>query len=103
MSRFGQTEKFIFSIAIILLMGFAYFLYDDSFLFPKTSVSQLELIGNVAVSQNDVRRENLDTFSWVPASRKDKFIKMIPSLPEIALRRLLLCKTERKLRSNPIL
>ncbi|KHD88181.1 MAG: hypothetical protein OM95_10465 [Bdellovibrio sp. ArHS] len=71
MSRFGQTEKFIFFGALILLMAFSYFLYDDSLLFPKANHGKLELIGDVATSQNDVRRKNLDTFSWLPASRKD--------------------------------
>lgn len=71
MSRFGQTEKIIFVCAIVALMAFSYFLYDDSLLFPKANNGKLELIGDVAISQNDVRRKNLDTFSWVPASRKD--------------------------------
>lgn len=71
MSRFGQTEKLIFTGALLVLMVFSYFLYDDSLLFPKANNSELELIGAVAISQNDVRRKNLDTFSWLPASRKD--------------------------------
>lgn len=71
MSRFGQTEKIIFVCAIVALLAFSYFLYDDSLLFPKANNGKLELIGDVAISQNDVRRKNLDTFSWVPASRKD--------------------------------
>lgn len=71
MSRFGQTEKIIFVCAIVALMAFSYFLYDDSLLFPKANNGKLELIGDVAISQNDVRRKNLDTFSWIPASRKD--------------------------------
>ncbi|MBV2167715.1 MAG: FecR family protein [Bdellovibrio sp.] len=72
MSRFGHTEKIIFMVAMITLMAFSYFLYDDSLLFPQANNEKLELIGGVAVSQNDVRRKNLDTFSWVPASHKDK-------------------------------
>lgn len=71
MSRFGRTEKMIFTGALLALMVFSYFLYDDSLLFPKSNTGELELIGNVAISQNDVRRKNLDTFSWLPASRKD--------------------------------
>lgn len=71
MSRFGRTEKMIFTGALLVLMVFSYFLYDDSLLFPKANNSALELIGSVAVSQNDVRRKNLDTFSWLPASRQD--------------------------------
>lgn len=72
MSRLGKTEKSIFTVALIMLLAFSYFLYDDSLLFPKVHNEKLELIGSVAVSQNDVRRKNLDTFSWLPASRQDK-------------------------------
>lgn len=71
MSRFGQTEKAIFAIAFMTLLAFSYFLYDDSLLFPKENNRQLELIGDVTTSLNDVRRKNLDTFTWIPASRKD--------------------------------
>ncbi|MDG0816158.1 FecR family protein [Bdellovibrio svalbardensis] len=71
MSRLGKTEKTIFSIAMLVLLAFSYFLYDDSLLFPKGHNDKLELIGDVATSQNDVRRKNLDTFSWLPASRTD--------------------------------
>lgn len=71
MSRFGQTEKSIFITACIALLAFSYFLYDDSLLFPKANDSALQRIGDVSVSENDVRRKNLDTFSWLPASRKD--------------------------------
>ncbi|HWU42968.1 MAG TPA: fibronectin type III domain-containing protein, partial [Bdellovibrio sp.] len=48
-----------------------YFLYDDSLLFPKAKNDRLELIGDFVVSQNDVRRKNIDTFSWLPVSHKD--------------------------------
>ncbi|MGE5086047.1 MAG: FecR domain-containing protein [Bacillota bacterium] len=72
MSHLGKTEKSIFTIALIMLIAFSYFLYDDSLLFPKVQNDKLELIGSVAVSQKDVRRKNLDTFSWLPASTQDK-------------------------------
>lgn len=72
MQRLGKTEKTIFSLAVLVLLLFSYFLYDDSLLFPKANQSEMELIGNVATSQNDVRRKNLDTFSWLPANREDK-------------------------------
>ncbi|MEK2688296.1 FecR domain-containing protein [Bdellovibrio sp. GT3] len=72
MSRLGKTEKTIFTIAVLVLLLFSYFLYDDSLLFPKSNNSQLDLIGSVATSQNDVRRKNLDTFSWLPANREDQ-------------------------------
>ncbi|MGZ3768966.1 MAG: FecR domain-containing protein [Bdellovibrio sp.] len=72
MSGFGRTEKIILGCAVALLMVFSYFLYDDSLLFPKNVNNKLELIGDVFRSQNDVRRKNLDTFSWLPANPKDK-------------------------------
>lgn len=72
MSGFDRTEKIILGFAMSVLIVFSYFLYDDSFLFPKSDNNKLELIGNVTLSQNDVRRKNLDTFSWLPASEKDK-------------------------------
>lgn len=72
MSRFGQTEKVLFAIALLMLVAFSYFLYDDSLLFPRHRAGQLEVIGDVAQSQNDVRRKNLDTFSWLPAQQKDQ-------------------------------
>ncbi|MFS4457532.1 hypothetical protein [Bdellovibrio sp. HCB2-146] len=72
MSRFGRTERLIFVSALCMLLAFSYFLYDDSLLFPKQNSGQMELIGDVAISTNDVRRKNLDTFSWIPAGKKDK-------------------------------
>ncbi len=75
MSRFGRTEKTIFVCAVLLLLAFSYFLYDDSLLFPKHQNGSLELIGDVSNSQNDVRRKNLDTFSWLPAAKKDKIFQ----------------------------
>ncbi|WP_413557533.1 FecR domain-containing protein [Bdellovibrio sp. HCB209] len=72
MQRLGKTEKTIFTVAVLVLLLFSYFLYDDSLLFPRTGNSKMELIGSVATSQNDVRRKNLDTFSWLPAAREDQ-------------------------------
>lgn len=75
MSGFGRTEKIIFGCAVAILMAFSYFLYDDSLLVTKTTNSKLKLIGNVSISQNDVRRKNLDTFSWIPAIEKDQIFQ----------------------------
>lgn len=72
MSGFNKAEKIIFATAMIALMAFSYFLYDDSLLFQQSNNSQLEHIGSVANSANDVRRKNLNTFSWMPASKKDE-------------------------------
>lgn len=72
MSRFGKTERTIFIAALLALLMFSYFLYDDSLLFPKKGSQKQELIGKVVVSSNDVRRKNSDTFSWLPASKQDQ-------------------------------
>lgn len=72
MSQFGRTEKFILVTALLVFMTMSYFLYDDSLLFTPTQSHKLELIGSVSSSQNDVRRKNFDTFSWLPASNKDQ-------------------------------
>ncbi|MEN0058913.1 MAG: FecR domain-containing protein [Bdellovibrio sp.] len=72
MSRFDKTEKLILLTALLALVVFSYFLYDDSLLFSKVTNARLELIGDVAQSKNDVRRKNSDTFSWIPALRQDK-------------------------------
>lgn len=72
MSHLGKTEKIIFFVAMLIVVVFSYFLYDDSFVtFSKGHNTQLELIGDFTISQNDVRRKNLNTFSWLPASSKD--------------------------------
>lgn len=72
MAKFGSTEKTILSTAIITLIAFSYFLYDDSLLFSKSKKSKSELIGNFTVSQNDVRKKNFDAFSWLPANNKEQ-------------------------------
>lgn len=68
MKNFGFAEKIILSIALFALVVLSYFLYDDSLLFPKANTSALENIGRFVNSENDVRRKNTDTFSWIPAS-----------------------------------
>lgn len=75
MSRFGQTERTIFIIALLMLVTFSYFLYDDSLLFSRNNNNQMTLIGDVGLSQNDVRRKNLDTFSWLPAQKTDQIFE----------------------------
>lgn len=71
MSKFGRTEKFILIAASIVFAIMAYFLYDDSLLFPKTSNMNFKKIGTVSSSEHDVRRKNFDAFSWLPTSTKD--------------------------------
>jgi hypothetical protein len=70
--NFRKTEKTIFAIAVVALLIFSYFLYDDSLLFSKSNTSAMELVGNVSLSQNDVRRKGSDSFSWIPAIKKDE-------------------------------
>jgi hypothetical protein len=71
MSNLRATDKSIFTIATLVLVILSYLLYDDSF-FTSSNISvNLKNIGSVSISQNDVRRKNLDTFSWIPASKKD--------------------------------
>lgn len=72
MSRFGRTEKIIFVVAMLVFLTMSYFLYDDSLLFSSSNNAKLTLIGTVSTSQNDVRRKNFDTFSWIPATSKDQ-------------------------------
>lgn len=71
MPKFGSTEKSILASALIVFLALSYLLYDDSLLFSRIRSVQLNLIGNIVKSNNDVRRKNFDTFSWVPAFRKD--------------------------------
>lgn len=71
MPKFGTTEKSILAIALIVFLVLSYFLYDDSLLFSRGQNNKLNHIGNIIKSNNDVRRKNSDTFSWVPAFRKD--------------------------------
>jgi hypothetical protein len=71
MFNFGKTEKSILYGAVLLLLLFSYFLYDDSLLFRRGNDSQNELIGDMSLSKNDVRRKNSDNFSWFPAEQKD--------------------------------
>ncbi len=65
------TDKFIFMIATLFLVLLSYLLYDDSFFTSSKTSANLKNIGSVSITQNDVRRKNLDTFSWIPASKKD--------------------------------
>jgi FecR protein. len=70
--NFRRTEKIIFAVSVVALLLFSYFLYDDSLLFPKSNSGTMELVGSVSISQNDVRRKGADSFSWIPASKKDE-------------------------------
>lgn len=72
MGNFTKTEKTIFTLALLVLVIFTYFLYDDSLIFPRESTSNLQPIGDISASSNDVRRKNIESFSWMPASKTDQ-------------------------------
>lgn len=72
MNNFSKTEKIIFSLATCAVVIFSYFLFDDSLLFPKTDTRDLKTVGSFVISKNDVRRKNIDTFSWLPAGRSSE-------------------------------
>lgn len=72
MFNFERTEKSILIGAVLFLLLFSYFLYDDSLLFSKGNDSQSEMIGTVSNSLNDVRRKGNETFAWLPATKQDQ-------------------------------
>jgi hypothetical protein len=72
MGNFTKTEKTIFTLALLVLVLFTYFLYDDSLIFPRESTSNLQPIGDISASSNDVRRKNIENFSWMPAGKTDQ-------------------------------
>ena len=72
MNNFSKTEKIIFSLATFSVVVFSYFLFDDSLLFPNTDTRDLKTVGSFVISKNDVRRKNIDTFSWLPAGRSSE-------------------------------
>lgn len=66
-----KTDNIIIVTALSLLIVFSYLLYDDSFLFSNSDKDQSEAIGNVESVQNDVRKKNSGTFSWLPSQNKE--------------------------------
>lgn len=93
MGNFTKTEKTIFTLALLVLVIFTYFLYDDSLIFPRESTSNLQPIGDISASSNDVRRKNIESFSWMPASKTDQVFEMIPFSLVTTPKRKLLYKT----------
>lgn len=67
MNFLTRTDKVLMSIAILVLVLFSYFLYDDSFLFSHDSGNKLEKIGLINQTENDVRLKGATSFSWAPA------------------------------------
>ncbi|MCK6596933.1 MAG: FecR family protein [Bdellovibrionaceae bacterium] len=66
MVKFNKTDRVILSVAIIILIVYSYFLYDDTFLFSIDSSNEKQ-IGSLSMSSNDVRKKTLESFQWIPA------------------------------------
>lgn len=66
-----KTDNIIVLSALSLLIVFSYLLYDDSFLFSDSEYDKANAIGNVSNTQNDVRKKNSGTFSWLPTQNKE--------------------------------
>src|SRR5262249_51400937 len=71
MKSFTKTDRIIFVLAVLTLAAFSYFMYDDSLLFPRHNDSGLQKIGQVSVSNNDVRLKTASAFTWFPAQKSD--------------------------------
>src|ERR1700692_3307682 len=70
--KFSKTEKSILAGALLLLLVLSFLLYNDSFILPQNTTPNLEAIGNISTSDNDVRRKNADNFIWYPGNKKDQ-------------------------------
>lgn len=71
MKNFTKTDRVILLLAAVVLAVFSYFLYDDSLLFPRPESKDLQKIGQVAFSSNDVRLKTMTAFTWFPAQKTD--------------------------------
>src|SRR5688572_3467053 len=67
----GRGEKAILTIAIAIVMVFAYLLYDDSLLFPRNNQNNLTPIGSIVLSREDVRQKNSNSFLWNPVKKEE--------------------------------
>ncbi|MFP5519520.1 MAG: FecR domain-containing protein [Bdellovibrionia bacterium] len=72
MKNFSRTEKFIFILASLTMGLFSYLMYDDSILFKQTVRSNLEEIGSIVNSKNDVRRKTVTDLSWLPTRNNER-------------------------------
>lgn len=69
MNSLDRVERYIFLLAAIVIAIFSYFLYDDSLLFSRDGGSEFPEVGQVAVSNRDVRVKSAANFTWFPARR----------------------------------
>lgn len=76
MKHWNRLDQFIFAGATVLLIMLSYLLYDDSMLFPRRSPEELQKIGQVGRSDNDVRLKSATDFTWVPAQKEEKVFAM---------------------------
>ncbi len=67
----NKTDRRILAAAVIILLIFSYFLYDDSLLFPDSDKNKLEKIGRIYLTENDVRMKSATSFSWSPADESN--------------------------------
>lgn len=70
--RFNKTDRRILSSALVLLLLFSYFLYDDSLLFSDNQTSNLTKIGSISFTDRDVRRKISKQFVWKTAKDQEK-------------------------------
>lgn len=70
MVKFNKTDRVIFSVSILIILVYTYYLYDDSFLFDSEKSSS-NVIGTLSYSNKDVRRKPVESFLWSPVKVKE--------------------------------
>lgn len=70
MVKFNKTDRVIFSVSILIILIYSYYLYDDSFLF-NSEKSSYNVIGTLSSSNKDVLRKPVESFLWSPAKVKE--------------------------------
>ncbi len=70
MVKFNKTDRVIFSVSILIIIIYSYYLYDDSFLF-HSETSSYNVIGTLSYSNKDVRRKPVESFLWAPVKVKE--------------------------------
>lgn len=66
MKHLNRFEKNLFILSAIVFAVFAYFLYDDSFIFPSENLGLTQKVGSMRLHENDVRRKGVESFLWRP-------------------------------------
>ncbi|PIS11645.1 MAG: hypothetical protein COT73_02900 [Bdellovibrio sp. CG10_big_fil_rev_8_21_14_0_10_47_8] len=70
--HFNSTDKKIFAAALAAVFAMLYLLYDDSLILPGDNGSNLNSIGKISITSNDVRRKVSRQFVWRSAKSSDK-------------------------------